>query len=101
MFETSFPPAAHAGSADGMQLHAFAWPELVARLAAAQELRGLLAGRRYSAAGSFDGGAAGHLARRGNDERAVNPIALAHDKPDAANSRCVANGATSGDREYE
>ncbi|MCP5395624.1 MAG: hypothetical protein H6918_02630 [Sphingomonadaceae bacterium] len=80
-------------------LRAFGWPELVARLSAAQDLRRVI--RRPSVAhkASFASGAAGLGHSEGNYERAVNPKVLSDEKPDAALMSSSPDGATQGDRE--
>ncbi|MCB2087830.1 MAG: hypothetical protein KDD98_03265, partial [Sphingomonadaceae bacterium] len=70
--------------AQAADLRAFGWPELVARLSAAQDLRGVMRRRRPVHKASFATGAVGLGHTEGNYEWAVNPEVLSDEKPDAA-----------------
>ena len=79
MFEAKPPvpgaaPGRHGPLADE-ELHALAWSELVARLAAARDLRAALAYAPPPGGASFDAGCAGHLADLAthNSKPGVNP----------------------------
>lgn len=78
MFEAAITPAVAGIGAPG-NLRPLDWSELVARLAAARDLRDVLS-RPAMVAGSFVGQARGGLARAGNGERAVNLDALGRGK---------------------
>jgi hypothetical protein len=89
-------PAAEAGVDGG--LRGFAWAELVARLAAARDLRGELGPGRPPGASSFAPEAA-RLVRQADGEDDVNLEALAHGKARGRKSVAPASTAAGCDRE--
>lgn len=92
MFEAAIAPAvAPAGHA----LRPLDWHELTVRLAAARDLRGLVA-RAGGGSASFAAGAA-HI-RAGDGEQAVNLDALGRGKAPAAISVAAAGEAAVGDQ---
>ena len=91
MFEGKPPiaPDAHisaTGKAPGEELCQLSWSDLVAKLAAARDLRVALAHHDDLAPASFDAGSARHLAlhhdllRQDESERGVNPDDLGNGK---------------------
>lgn len=87
-------------------LHAFAWDELVAKLAAARDLRELFAGSRGGSLASFAPQAARALAlcesAEGEaDQGCINPDALGHGKGVRANTIAAAGEAGDCDREMQ
>jgi len=95
MFEGKLPSApdsrnSAAGDMPEDVLCELQWGDLVARLAAARELRAELAASAAGALASFDADSARHLAsqhegfRTGNEERDVNPDDLGNGKWPAA-----------------
>ena len=84
-------------------LRAFAWDELVAKLAAARDLRELFAGSRGESLASFAPQAARSLALCGSAEEAdqgsVNPDALGAGKGVRAKTIAAAGEAGDCDRE--
>lgn len=103
MFESKLTPAAAAQAAETGAMRAFEWHELVARLAAARDLRGVFAGSRVDSRASFAAGAARALAPGGSDDWGdkgyVNPDALGAGKSPCANTVAAGRGAGQCDRE--
>mgnify|MGYP000471761212 CR=1 FL=1 len=103
MFETTLTPAAIDPAADGDALRFPAWPEIVARLAAARDLRIALGKARNEASGSFARFAQSQAAA-GNEEvndttQSVNPNGLAHGKTVRGMVVSAADDAVDTDRE--
>ncbi|MXP40135.1 hypothetical protein GRI75_00570 [Altererythrobacter soli] len=94
-FTTAQPRPARDRSTGGQDgLRRITWPELLAQLNAARELRSAIAGGSGGRAGS-----AHHIAALGKSERAVNLDDSADGKPGAAITRCRTNGAARDGRE--
>jgi hypothetical protein len=98
MFEGILPSPASAGSG---ALRAPAWPELVARLAAARDLRGTFARPGGAPFASFAPIAASELASRDADKGSVNRDALVDGKGDGDTTKAAAQLAGHGDRETQ
>jgi hypothetical protein len=90
-------PSPVPGSLDAA--HAPAWPDLVAKLAAARDLRGVLARVASDEGSSFAPQAARALALRDLGKGSVNPDALADGKTTEDNNEAAAHPAGHGDRE--
>ena len=77
MFEGKLPQPAEAGpletGPDGESLRPLHWDDLVARLAAARDLRASFGGPDEAADASFHAGSARRIAARHNGKHAVNP----------------------------
>ena len=99
MFEGHFIPATADSATEGAALRAPAWPELVARLAAAQDLRRAMARPGVHPAGNFDRFGERHAISPAQRERRVNPDGLVHGKGNGGMIPAAANGAVAGDRE--
>lgn len=100
MFEGKIPSAESRtphldGNEQGGELRPVSWGDLVARLAAARELRSALHEELHSDA-SFDPDSARRLAARGDCKAGVNPEDLVNGKVPGARYRSTA-GATSGE----
>ncbi|KLE34367.1 hypothetical protein [Aurantiacibacter luteus] len=92
------PPLAngtHTGDSSGAELCALTWSDLVARLAAARDLRREMAANDESGAASFDASSALHIAHIGDRDThtagrghqlLVNPDDLANGKTDGCNN---------------
>lgn len=81
------------------RLAAIAWPDLVARLAAQNDLRRILLAGAASGRASFNATAAAMLADREDGKRVVNRDALANGKHPQANPVKAAAEAVAADRE--
>lgn len=101
MFEGTIPSGSSAGPAEAGVLNGFAWPELVAKLAAARDLRAIFAADSRQSLASFAEGAARALADCGHAERYVNPDDLTDGKAHTATYVSVADHARDGDREMK
>ena len=99
MFESNVQIPGHDNAATQSDLRAIAWPELVARLAANRDLRGVLLARDDSASASFNPCAAALLTRSEEYKRPVNLDVSVDGKPGQAKETDAAFGATEGDRE--
>jgi len=80
-------------------LNAIAWPELVARLAAQRDLRGVLLTREDNQGASFNPCAAALLAASTESKHDINRDALGDRKYPRARTVDAAGGAVEGDRE--
>jgi hypothetical protein len=85
----------------GAPLRPLLWSELVARFAAARDLRHAVTLSHGAAPGSFDGGAARWLNDLGKGKPAVNPDALGNGKPGKGMAGRDGNNARIGDRGTE
>ncbi|MXP15131.1 hypothetical protein GRI44_10265 [Altererythrobacter confluentis] len=105
MFETTNThagfDAAMDGAADEMLLRPIAWSELVARLAAARDLRRLLVREASPAGGRFTAFADFRNAMLNDAQEDVNPDGLGARKDVEAIEVCAANNVTPGDREMQ
>lgn len=101
MFEGTLPSVSPHGSAKAGAMRAVAWPELVAKFAAARDLRTLWAGGTRQSLASFATGAAGALGHFGDVKPPVNPDALVDGKGLWARTIAAADDARDGDREMQ
>ena len=104
MFEESPPsPAAReADSVAGGALRVPGWPDIVARLAAAHDLRAALAKGSARDRGSFAGFAAEREQKEVNESAArVNPTGLAHGKTGRGIADPAVPDAVDADRETQ
>ncbi|NNC58606.1 MAG: hypothetical protein HKO05_01290 [Erythrobacter sp.] len=101
MFEGNIQLHGPGESRQGGDLRAVTWPELVAKLAARRDLRGILMARGPSnRAASFNAGAAALLAGQLDGIPDVNRDALSDGKyPAPQQAGAAVSGATQGDRE--
>ena len=97
MFEGTITAASAAPGAEST-LRSLDWPEIVARLAAARDLRAVFA-RPPVAGGSFAPRAAAGIARAGPEKRSINFDALAGGKWPAATTAAFAPAVGFGDRD--
>lgn len=101
MFEGPIPSVPPPVPAEAGALNAFAWPELVAKLAAARDFRAVLAGAQRGSLASFAPHAARALAGRDAGERPVNPDGLGRGKDPRAKPVAAADEAGQCDREMQ
>ncbi|MHA6332467.1 hypothetical protein ACXYL9_02185 [Qipengyuania sp. CAU 1752] len=101
MFEGNIQLHEPGQSRHGGDLQAVTWPDLVAKLAARRDLRGILMARGPgSRAASFNAGAAALLAGQLDEIPDVNRDALSDGKyPGPQQAGAAVFGATQGDRE--
>ena len=103
MFESKLIPVGAAQAEETGALRAFEWGELVARLSAARDMRGVFAAARSDSQASFAGGAARALAPGESAEwggkGSVNPDALGAGKGPGATTPAAAREAGECDRE--
>ena len=100
MFEGKPPSSAAAHPfgepQDGESLRPLSWSDLVARLAAARDLRGSLGDDAPPADGSFDAGCARRIAAQHNGKHSVNLDDLGNGKTHAAIPGPAVHGDASG-----
>jgi hypothetical protein len=99
MFEGNLSSVVAGQAEDAGALRAVAWSELVAKLAAARDLRAVFAVSRRGSLASFAPQAARALALRDAGEQSINPDALEHGKGPRAIS--IAAAVAAGDRDRE
>lgn len=103
MYEANLSSITAAQADDSGAMRAFEWDELVAKLAAARDLRGLFAAARGDSPGSFAAGAAHAFAiaekTSSPNKGSVNPDALGAGKRPGA--RTVAAAVEAGDCDRE
>ena len=80
------------------ELRPLEWAELAVRLEVSHDFRRLLRGAAERAEGSFDFGCAKHLAAFGEEQRGINPIALANGKMAEDKGVGVTHDEPTGDR---
>ena len=83
----------------GRSLHPVRWPDLVAKLDAARDLRASLLAHAGEGEASFDAHCAQHIAALCDGKPDVNFDDLVNRKPEIAISRSATNGAARDDRE--
>jgi hypothetical protein len=99
MFEGQIVPAAADSAREGGALRVPAWPELVARLAAAHDLRRAMARAGSYPAGNFACFGECGEGVSGEGEPLVNPDGLMHGKGPGGMAFAAANGAVMASRE--
>ncbi len=97
MFEGKILHDQFSETGDGLALRELAWADLVARLAAARDLRGELDGVAGEAGGGFEHYAKLACTAQGKGKRAVNRNALGHGKDDGAKEQETATNAANRD----
>ena len=101
MFEGIAPSASPDPAADTGALRPVVWPDLVAKLAAARDLRALFVADARQSFASFAPVAAQALAGCGHAERDINPDALTRGKFHGPTRVSAADEARGGDREMQ
>jgi hypothetical protein len=99
MFEGLVSSVSPQQAAEPGTFRAVEWPDLVAKFAAARDLRELFAADARRSLASFAPDAAQALAGCAQAERDVNPEALSHGKFHGPTEVSAANDARDGDRE--
>lgn len=103
MYETPFIESAHfaqdgEATGGGASLRPLEWSALLARIAAAQDLRDFLHANRQAGASSFAGLAQGARHPMKHNEPDVNPVALEAGKGSRAKGDGVVTDAAMSDR---
>lgn len=101
MFEGKIVPAVVDSAADGGPLSVPGWAELVARLAAANELRRAVSCEGRHRAGNFECFGSRGEGSLPTCEPIVNPDDLAYGKGAGGNVLATANNRRTGDREMQ
>ncbi len=99
MLEGLVIEAAFDDAVEEPALHAMGWPELVAKIAAAQDLRAVVADASARNEASFGAGAAQCFAALGKGKPNINHEALSAGSSGACKVDPAAPTATDGDRE--
>ena len=100
MFEGKPPRVAESGLFDepvgSDVLRTLSWNDLVARLAAARELRGAFAGVGEAGDASFHAGSAARIAAHHNGKQSINLDDSSNGKGTQGNAGSAANGTPTG-----
>ncbi len=99
MFEGNLTDNGFTKPEEGAALQPLEWPVLVARLAAARDLRGVYARRKMTGGGNFANFSTEQSVNLNETGSRVNPDALADCKPHEAKMSPAAQDAETGDRE--
>ncbi|MDN3646972.1 hypothetical protein QWY75_12230 [Pontixanthobacter aestiaquae] len=99
MFEGNLTDTGFTKAAESPVLQPLEWPVLVARLAAARDLRGVFARRKMSGGGNFASFSTEQSANLNEIGFGINPDTLADCKTHEAKMSPAAQDAETGDRE--